>query len=194
MKLFLATGNQHKIEEMKKILADTDIEILSKNDIETMPEVIEDQDTFIGNSLKKAREIAEYIGMATIADDSGLVVQALNGQPGVYSARFAGENATDQENNQKLLELLKDIPLAEREAYFICAMAFVSTEGEEYTVTGKCPGHITFKAQGEEGFGYDPLFIPKVYKKSFAQLGSEVKNKISHRAKALDKMKDYLIK
>ncbi|PRX28915.1 XTP/dITP diphosphohydrolase [Orenia metallireducens] len=194
MKLFLATGNQHKIEEMKKILADTDIEILSKNDIETMPEVIEDQDTFIGNSLKKAREIAEYIGMATIADDSGLVVQALNGQPGVYSARFAGENATDQENNQKLLELLKDIPLAEREAYFICAMAFVSTEGKEYTVTGKCHGHITFKAQGEEGFGYDPLFIPKGYKKSFAQLGSEVKNKISHRAKALDKMKDYLIK
>jgi len=194
MKLFLATGNQHKIEEMEKILADTDIEILSKNDIETMPEVIEDQDTFTGNSLKKAREIAEYIGMSTIADDSGLVVKALNGQPGVYSARFAGENATDQENNQKLLKLLKDTPLAEREAYFICAMAFVSGDGQEYTVTGKCHGYITFEPQGEEGFGYDPLFIPNGYEKSFAQLGSGVKNKISHRAKALDKMKNILIK
>ncbi|OCL25352.1 non-canonical purine NTP pyrophosphatase, RdgB/HAM1 family [Orenia metallireducens] len=194
MKLFLATGNQHKIEEMEKILADTDIEILSKNDIDAMPEVIEDQDTFIGNSLKKARKIAEYTGMSTIADDSGLVVEALGGQPGVYSARFAGEHATDQENNQKLLELLKDTPLEERKAYFICAMSFVSVEGEEYTVTGKCHGHITFNALGEEGFGYDPLFIPKGYKKSFAQLGSEVKNKISHRAKALEKMKEYLMK
>ncbi len=194
MKLFLATGNQHKIEEMKKMLTDTDIEVLSKNDIDNLPEVIEDQDTFIGNSLKKAREIAEYVGLATIADDSGLVVEALGGRPGVYSARFAGEDATDQANNQKLLKLLKDLPEEERQAYFICAMAFVSPEGEEHTVIGKCHGYISDVPQGEAGFGYDPLFIPKGYEDSFAQLGSKIKNKISHRANALVKMKDFLAK
>ncbi|TDX48809.1 XTP/dITP diphosphatase [Orenia marismortui] len=193
MKLFLATGNQHKIDEMKKILANTKIEIISKNDIDSLPEVIEDQDTFIGNALKKAREISNYTGFPTISDDSGLVVEALDGSPGVYSARFAGVDASDKDNNKKLLKLLKNTPKEERGAYFSCAMAFVSPEGEEYTVTGRCDGVIDIEEKGSGGFGYDPLFVPTGYQQSFAELGDEIKNRISHRAKALKKMKDYLL-
>ncbi len=192
MKLFLATGNQHKVKEMKKLLSDTDVELLSQADYNQLPEVIEDRETFCGNALKKAQEIGTYVNLPAIADDSGLVVEALNGKPGVYSARFAGPQATDEDNNQKLLKLLAEVPTGERQARFTCAMAFVSPEGEEEIVVGNCPGEIARQPQGKTGFGYDPLFVPEGYSQSFAQLGAEVKNKISHRAKALQKMKRVL--
>ena len=193
MKLFLATGNQHKVKEMKEILADIDIEILSQADYSDLPEVIEDTDTFRGNALKKARELGDYVGLPAIADDSGLVVEALNGRPGVYSARFAGEEATDEENNNKLLDLLAEVPPEQRQAHFTCAMAFVTPAGEEEIVIGKCQGQIAAQPKGEAGFGYDPLFIPEGYEASFAQLGSEIKNKISHRGRALEKMEQVLV-
>ncbi|WP_408954946.1 XTP/dITP diphosphatase [Natroniella sp. ANB-PHB2] len=193
MKLFLATGNKNKVKEMKEILADTEIEILSQVDIGDLPEVIEDANTFTGNALKKARELGQYTKLPVIADDSGLVVEALDGQPGVYSARFAGEDATAEENNQKLLDSLKEVSSEKRTAYFICAMAFVTSEGEEKVVQGKCEGRIAMEPKGEMGFGYDPLFIVDGYDQTFAQLGADVKNRISHRAYALKKMKKLLV-
>ncbi|MCK8815840.1 XTP/dITP diphosphatase [Natroniella sulfidigena] len=193
MKLFLATGNENKVKEMKEILSDTEIEILSQADIGELPEVVEDATTFTGNALKKARELGQQTQLPTIADDSGLVVKALDGQPGVYSARFAGEDATDEANNQKLLESLAEVPLEERTAYFACAMAFVSPTGEEKVVQGRCEGKIALEPKGEAGFGYDPLFIVDGYERTFAQLGAETKNQVSHRAKALEKMKDFLV-
>ena len=192
MKLFLATGNQHKVKEMKKIMQDADVELLSQADYDGLPEVVEDRETFGGNALKKARELGNYVNLPAIADDSGLVVDALDGKPGVYSARFAGPQATDKENNKKLLKLLAEVPDEKRQAYFTCAMAFVTLDGEEEIVVGNCAGKIARQPQGESGFGYDPLFVPEGYRQSFAQLGVEVKNKISHRAKALQKMKRVL--
>jgi len=193
MKLFLATGNEHKVEEMKKIISDLDVELVSKTEYEDMPEVVEDADTFTGNALKKARELCEYTALPTIADDSGLVVDVLDGQPGVYSARFAGVGATDQDNNEKLLQMLEGISVGKRKAYFISAMALVRPSGQEDIVTGRCYGKIGFEEIGEAGFGYDPLFIAEGYEQTFAQLGSEIKNKISHRAKSLAKMKKILV-
>ncbi|GAB6099122.1 XTP/dITP diphosphatase [Halanaerocella petrolearia] len=193
MRLFLATGNDHKIEEMTKLLSDTDIEIVSKYDFDKVPEVIEDANTFTGNALKKANELCEYTKLPTIADDSGLVVEALDGRPGVYSARFAGKDASDQENNQKLLTLLEDVPQSKRKAHFTCAIAFVTPNGQEEVAIGKCQGNIAFEFQGESGFGYDPLFIPQGYEVSFAQLGNNIKDQISHRSKALAEMKPILV-
>ena len=192
MKLFIATSNMNKVKEMKEILSDLDVEVLSKEDVGELPEVEEDRGTFAGNALKKAKVIQQEVNMPTIADDSGLSVEALDGKPGVYSARFAGENATDQENNRKLLGLLSGLEDDRRRAHFVCVMAFIDEDGNEEIVEGKCHGEIGFEPQGENGFGYDPLFIPDGYQSTFAQLNSEVKNNISHRAKALDKMKQVL--
>lgn len=193
MKLFIATSNLNKVEEMKKILSDFDIEILSKEDVGALPEVEEDRGTFAGNALKKAKTIQQEVELPTIADDSGLSVEALDGKPGVYSARFAGTDATDQENNRKLLGLLSGIEDNRRRAHFICVMAFIDEDGNEEIVEGKCHGEIGFEPRGENGFGYDPLFIPDGYQQTFAQLNSEVKNDISHRAKALKKLRKVLV-
>lgn len=193
MKLFIATSNLNKVREMKEILDNLDIEVISKEDVGELPAVEEDKITFAGNALKKAKVIQQEVGLPTIADDSGLVVDALDGKPGVYSARFAGENATDQENNRKLLGFLSGLEDNCRRAHFVCVMAFIDGTGEEEIVQGQCHGEIGFEPRGENGFGYDPLFIPDGYKETFAQLEGEVKNKISHRAKALDKMKSILL-
>ncbi|AGB41930.1 non-canonical purine NTP pyrophosphatase, rdgB/HAM1 family [Halobacteroides halobius DSM 5150] len=193
MKLFLATGNEHKIKEMKQMLSNTKIKVLCKDDFAKLPEVIEDKETFKGNALKKARKLCDYLQLPTIADDSGLVVDVLDGQPGVYSARFAGQDASDKENNDKLLKLLEGVKEEKRLAHFTCAMAFVTPEGREEIVIGKSAGKIALAPHGKAGFGYDPLFIPQGYDKSFAQLGSKIKNKISHRANALVKMKQILL-
>ncbi|MGM0501780.1 MAG: XTP/dITP diphosphatase [Bacillota bacterium] len=193
MKIFIATSNLNKVEEMKDILSDIEVEIVSKEDVGEIPEVVEDRDSFVGNALKKARVMQREFDVATIADDSGLVVEALDGNPGVYSARFAGVNASDRENNQKLLGLLSGIEDNCREAYFICAMAFIEPDGTVSIVEGRCYGQIAFEPKGENGFGYDPLFIPDGYQKTFAQLDSKIKNEISHRAQALKKMKKVLI-
>lgn len=191
-KIFLATRNQGKIEEMKDLLRDLRIEIVTTNDVGGTPEVIEDGETLKENAIKKATELADYTGLTTIADDTGLIVDALDGRPGVHSARYAGKEATDRQNNQKLLRELAGIVAQKRTARFKTVMAMVKSGGEVKTVEGICEGHIGAELRGQNGFGYDPLFIPRGYDKTFAQLDSEIKNQISHRAQALNKMKEQL--
>ena len=188
-----ASGNKHKIQEIKDILKDLPINILSKNDVGLGNlETDEDKDTLEGNALKKAIEISRKIDSVVIADDTGLFVDKLDGRPGVYSSRYAGENSTYEENNKKLLEELKNIPKSERTAKFKTVIAIVLRDGSYKTVSGQCLGSIGLKPKGENGFGYDPLFIVDGYNKTFAELGDEIKNKISHRADALKKLKSQL--
>lgn len=186
MKIFLATGNKKKIDEIIKILKDDNIEILSIKDGIEIPEVVEDGDTFEENSRKKALEIAKFTGMITIADDSGLCVDALGGAPGVYSARYSGENVTDATNNKLLTENLKGIE--NRKAKFVCVITLAKPTGETYSFRGEFEGEIVDEARGTDGFGYDPHFYVKEYDKTLAEI-PEIKNKISHRAKALEKLK-----
>ncbi|MCK4259299.1 MAG: XTP/dITP diphosphatase [Halanaerobiales bacterium] len=184
-KLVLATRNSHKVEELKELLKEEDIQVLSLKEFTDIPEVVEDGETFQENALKKAREICKVTKLPTLADDSGLVVDLLNGAPGVYSARFAGSDATDADNNHKLLELLKDHPdLKERTARFKSVIAYVLPDGQETVVEGSCEGFILTEAKGESGFGYDPLFYVAEYGVTFAQLPMEIKNQISHRGRA----------
>ncbi|MTI46689.1 MAG: XTP/dITP diphosphatase [Firmicutes bacterium] len=195
MNLVLSSGNQHKIKEIKKILSDLPFNVLSKNEIGLEDfEVIEDKDTLEGNAMKKAKEISEKVNDIVIADDTGLFVDKLDGKPGVYSARYAGEDATYQDNNKKLLEELKDVPVEERTAKFKTVIAIVQKDKLEKNVVGECSGKIGFEARGENGFGYDPLFIVDGYGKTFAELGEETKNRISHRANALKNLKKELKK
>ena len=192
-KLVLSTGNQHKVEEIKNILEDLSIEVVSKKDVGLGNlDVIEDGDTLEGNSLKKAKALAEKLDYMVLADDSGLFVDILNGEPGVYSSRYAGEEGNDAKNNNKLLNELKDIPLSKRVAKFKTVIALITENKEAIVVYGECIGKIGFELKGKNGFGYDPLFIPEGYNKTFAELGEEVKNKISHRAKALENLKKAL--
>ncbi|QUH19958.1 XTP/dITP diphosphatase [Alkaliphilus sp. B6464] len=189
----IATGNKHKLEEIGVILKDFQLEVLSMKDVGLDGlEIIEDGNTFEENALIKAKTVMEKTGKLALADDSGLEVDILNNQPGIYSARFAGEHATDKENNDKLLKLLKDIPLEKRRARFVCAMAAVFPNGDIVVLRGECSGVIGFEPKGTSGFGYDPLFIIEEYGKTFAELGEERKNKISHRAIALEKLKEEL--
>ena len=185
MKLFVATHNKHKIREISQILPD--FEIVPDN-----PEgVVEDADAFDGNALIKVRAIAKrHAGEWCMADDSGLEVRALDGAPGVFSARYAGEPTDSAANNALLLKNLSGA--ADRSANFTCAVALVSPDGEESVVTGKCFGRIADAPSGDEGFGYDPLFIPDGYDKSFASLPPETKNSISHRSRALAKVRELL--
>ncbi len=186
MKIFLATGNKHKIDEIKAIFKNVkDIEILSiKDGIET-PEVVEDGDTFEANSAKKALEIAKFTGMITIADDSGLCVDALNGEPGVYSARYSGEGATDASNNAKLIKNLQGIE--NRKAHFVSVITLGKPDGRAYSFRGEVDGEIIDIPRGDTGFGYDPHFYVAEYGKTLAEM-PEMKNVISHRANALKKL------
>ncbi|NLW22643.1 MAG: XTP/dITP diphosphatase [Tissierellia bacterium] len=194
-KLVLATGNPNKIEEIRDILKELPIEVLSKEDVGLKNiDIEEDGNTLEENAIKKARAIANEVEGMVMADDSGLFVDFLGGAPGVHSARYSGENSTDEENNRKLLEELKGVPMEKRGASFKAVMALVTEEGKIITVSGECRGTIAFEARGKEGFGYDPLFIVDGYDKTFAELGEEVKNKISHRAKALDQLKKEITK
>lgn len=186
-KLLLATRNNHKKQELQELLRDLQIEIVTLDDIEPLPEVEEDGVTFEANAIKKASINASLSGLVTLADDSGLAVDALDGKPGVYSARFAGENADDEKNNQKLLALLTNVPEEQRTARFKCVIAICAPGGKTATVEGSCEGKIAIKPSGQQGFGYDPLFIPEGGEKSFAMLAAEEKNRISHRGKALQK-------
>jgi len=195
MTVVVATGNQHKLEEISKIFEGTGVVLKSMHDVVLGDmEIIEDGNTFEENALIKARAVMEKTGCLSLADDSGLEVDAINLQPGIYSARFAGEGATDQLNNEKLLSLLENVPLEERTGRFVCAMAAVFPDGREFVLRGNCEGLIDTKPRGETGFGYDPLFIVPQYSKTFAELGPEIKNKISHRAIALEQMKILLQK
>jgi XTP/dITP diphosphohydrolase len=226
----IATRNAHKVGEIRAILGEQ-FEYLTLEDFPGAPKVVEDANTFAGNATKKAVELAKYVATArhsslvthyffVLADDSGLEVDALNGAPGVYSARFAALDSTaegnskDSDNNAKLLRLLKEVPREKRTARFRCVIALTPVEfdprpstlapsaspvcyADEFELQteifdGACEGRIEFAPRGQGGFGYDPLFIPNGFEQSFAELGEDVKNRLSHRSKALAKLKERL--
>ncbi len=216
MRLVIATRNPHKVAEIRAILGEH-FEYVTLRDLPGTPDVIEDAETFEGNAAKKAVTLAHWLAQQhnwsegfVLADDSGLEVDALNGAPGVHSARFAAlgepgtspaKNSSDQENNAKLLRLLASVPAERRTAQFRCVIVLVAFEKDASMASltksarifqGKCEGRIGFAPGGSGGFGYDPLFIPDGHTQSFAQLGEDVKNKLSHRAKALEKLKIHL--
>ncbi|MDE0481166.1 MAG: RdgB/HAM1 family non-canonical purine NTP pyrophosphatase [Candidatus Poribacteria bacterium] len=195
MKLVLATRNLGKVKELTAMLNTDqqreDIHILSLQDFPDAPEVIEDRDTYQENAAKKATVIADYTGLRTLADDAGLEVDALNGAPGVHSKRWAGDDATDAVRIQKLLEAIEGA--SNRSARFVAAIAIAEpttpnssdSVNRVQVVVGKCEGNITYTPAGDSGFGYDPIFVPVGYEKTFAELGDAIKNKISHRSEAL---------
>ena len=190
--LFLATSNKDKIDEISNLLSDLTISVLSINDFADYPKVVEDCSTLEGNAVKKAKEFSAYFKLPALADDTGLEVSALNGAPGIFSARYAGEKAGYQENVKKLLLEMIDVPGAYREAQFRTVMA-LAYNGEIETVEGICIGRITREQKGSAGFGYDPVFFVPELGKTFAESSFEEKNKISHRGKALELMKHLLI-
>lgn len=192
VELLVATKNKGKLREIKELLSDFDLKITSLADYPNAPEIVEDGKTFSQNALKKAATIALYTKKLTLGEDSGLEVKALGNRPGVYSARYAGEGATDRKNNLKLLRELKKFPLKKRQARYRCFAALVDGKEIIDISSGSCEGLIGFRSQGENGFGYDPVFIIPQYNKTFGQLASAIKSKISHRAKALKKIKSIL--
>ncbi|HKM28802.1 MAG TPA: XTP/dITP diphosphatase [Anaerovoracaceae bacterium] len=191
--IIAASRNKHKIVEIEAITTKYGMNIVSRDDagIPTI-EIEEDGETFEENSYKKAFEIMKMCGKTTIADDSGLMVDYLGGAPGVYSARFAGEDASDERNNQKLLNLLEGVPYKERRAKFVSVITMVFPDGETLVARGECPGHVITEEFGDNGFGYDPLFVPEGFERTYAQLTAEEKNTISHRAKALAELEKLL--
>jgi len=187
MDLLLATRNRNKVHEFSHMLESLTLAIRTLDDFPDAPEVIEDGGTFEANAVKKAVTLAKHTGLLTLADDSGLMVDALGGEPGVRSSRYAGENPTDFENNTKLLEQMKNVEDDRRHATFVCCIALADKNGVIRTVTGRCEGQILEDARGREGFGYDPLFAKGGYNLSFAEMSLEIKNRVSHRAMALEK-------
>ncbi|WP_424689442.1 MAG: RdgB/HAM1 family non-canonical purine NTP pyrophosphatase [Halarcobacter ebronensis] len=192
MRIILATGNKGKIEEFKKLLPNE--EVITFKEIIGDYEVVEDKDTFQGNALKKAQEIYEKIGdeeAIVISDDSGITVPAINNEPGIYSARYAGENANDKENNAKLISKLNEKNLEKTPAYYTACIAIIY-KGYPYTVHGWLHGEVINKELGNGGFGYDPMFIPNGFDKTLGELGYEAKKDFSHRTKALNLAKKVL--
>lgn len=195
MKEFLvATGNAGKMREFETLFAGLDVKLYSLRDFPTLESPEEDGATFKENALKKAYSAARWTGLTTIADDSGLCVDALDGRPGVLSARFAGQGAGDEANNLKLVRELSSLPLKMRTAEFRCVIALCSPEGESSFFEGELKGVILEKPAGSGGFGYDPLFMVPEYGKTLAELPLDVKNRISHRGRACRLLHDHLIK
>jgi XTP/dITP diphosphohydrolase len=203
MKIVVASKNKGKIEEIRSYLLDTSLdsgdsnlkhlEVVSVDEYPDLLEIVEDGQTFAENAIKKAVIVAEYTKEIALADDSGLVVDCLNGEPGVLSARFGNKNLDDKGRNQLLLKRIKNVcNQSLKTARFICALSIATPEGMIETIQGSCEGIITDVPRGEHGFGYDPIFIPDGYTSTFAELGIEIKNKLSHRAKALEKARDVL--
>jgi XTP/dITP diphosphohydrolase len=192
MELVLATRNRHKVFEILSILRGLNFTVRTLDDFPTVPEVEEDGATCRENAIKKARIVAQQSGRVALADDTGLEVQALAGRPGVYSSRFAGENATFSDNRLKLLQELKRLPGLKRNAWFRCVIALASPALVLAVEEGVLPGTIAVQERGREGFGYDPIFLVSGYGRTLAEMMPEEKNRISHRAKALAKMKNYL--
>jgi XTP/dITP diphosphohydrolase len=197
VKIVLATRNKNKVEEIREILKMylgdeifSQIELLSSADFQ-IPEIEEDGETYEENALKKAREVYKFTKLPSLADDSGIEVEILGGRPGVFSARYAGEGATDEENNKKLLKELENVPIEKRKAKFKCVIAYVDSV-EERIFYGETSGKVIFEPLGDGGFGYDPLFLPDGFDLTYAQLPREVKNRISHRSKALQKFAEFL--
>lgn len=192
-KVILASRNKGKIREIGAILSKYGMEVISRDDAGIPPfEVEETGDTFEENSYIKAKAILDIAGVPTIADDSGIMVEALNGEPGVYSARFAGEGCTPFDNNVKLLELLKDVPDEERGASFVSVITMLYPDGRKLVARGEVHGTLIREMRGENGFGYDPLFIPDSYNETFGEMSPEEKNKISHRANSLIRLEELI--
>ncbi len=185
--LVLATTNQNKVKEFQEMVGDFPIEIKSVADFGPIPECIEDGETFDDNAYKKALHTAKILGLPAITDDSGLAVEALDGAPGVYSARYAGDNASDEDNCQKLLREMKG--QKNRKAAFQCVLSIAVPSGPALTYEGSCEGTILEEKRGKSGFGYDPLFYFEEFDKTFAECNSEEKNKVSHRGKALAELR-----
>lgn len=193
MELLVATTNRGKLREIEALLAGAVSNVLSLDAFPDLPAVVEDGDTFEENALKKARAVAQATGKPVIADDSGLVVDCLDGRPGVYSARFAGDGATDAENNKRLLKELEGVPPEQRNGAFRCVAAICLPDGSCRTFDGELQGEILDAPRGEGGFGYDPLFLVREYGLTLAELPLETKNNISHRGEALAKLKEFLV-
>lgn len=193
MELVVATRNKKKLQEIKDLLANLPLEVICLSDIPNAPVIEEDGKSFMENAIKKAATIAMFTKKLTLGEDSGLEVKALKKRPGIYSSRFSGKNANDKKNNLKLLRLLRNTPLKKRIAQYKCAVAIADAHKLVGVVQGSCKGLIGFRSKGKSGFGYDPLFIIPKYNKTFAQLGLEIKHKMSHRAKALQKAKKIIL-
>ena len=190
--IVLATRNEGKVSEIRTLLEGTSVMVKSLNDFGPIPPVVEDGETFEGNAVKKAQFTARVLGFPALADDSGLVVKAMDGQPGVHSARFAGEDASDKDNNLKLLKAMDGVE--DREAFFMCILAIAVPSGPALIYEATCHGIVTETLIGDQGFGYDPLFYYPPLEKTFAQMSTEEKNAVSHRGKALTEFKGEIAK
>ena len=188
-----ATKNRHKIQEIEAITQEFGMSIISRDEAGVPDiEINEDGETFEENSYKKAFEIMKLCNNITIADDSGLEVDCLDGAPGVYSARFAGKDGDDDANNRKLTELIKDVPYEQRTGRFVSVITMVFPDGETISARGEVEGHLLTEKRGTSGFGYDPLFVPEGYDRTFGELGPAIKNSISHRSRALARLRELL--
>lgn len=192
MKIILATRNKRKLEEMRRMCSGLNIEILSLDSFPDLPVVKEDRRTFRGNALKKALHVFRNTGYPAVADDSGLEVKALGGAPGVFSARYAGEKASDQDNVRKLLGEMKYLKDEDRKARFVCVVAFVLSEKKAKTFTGYVQGVIGERRKGKKGFGYDPVFYPYGHDRTFAEMTDSEKDALSHRGVAMRKLIDFI--
>ncbi|UCD83400.1 MAG: XTP/dITP diphosphatase [Deltaproteobacteria bacterium] len=190
--IVLATRNDNKIREIKNLLKDINIKFLSLRDFPSFPPVPETATSYTENAQLKASAVSKFTGKLALADDSGLEVDFLQGRPGVLSARYAGEGASDEENNRKLLGELREVPMALRGAAFRCVLALVAPSNKKETVEGECRGVIALEPRGEGGFGYDPLFYLPKFNKTFAELSPEEKNQVSHRAQAAAKLRKII--
>jgi XTP/dITP diphosphohydrolase len=195
IELLVATTNPGKFAEVQAFLSGLPLRILSLRDLRNPPTIVEDGATFEENALKKARVLAEYSRLFTLADDSGLEVDALNGAPGIYSARYCGEEGNDEKNNDRLLRELENIPEEKRTARFVCALALCapkSLEKKQWIVRESCEGRIAFERRGSAGFGYDPLFFYPPFGKTFGEIDQESKATVSHRGQALKRLTEIL--
>ena len=191
-KIVIATRNRNKFKELREALEGAGWILLPAFDFPGAPEVVEDGETLEENSLKKAKALSDFTGLPALADDTGLFVEALNGQPGVYAARFAGEGCTYEDNVKKLLSVLKEVPEGKRTALFRTVITLYDPASGPQQVSGDVEGMITMEARGNGGFGYDPVFLPKGFSKVFAEMSLDEKNRISHRGRAVQKARELL--
>lgn len=189
LEILIATNNLGKIKEIRDILNSPETKILTIKDFSHLPKVEEDGKTYQENAFKKASKISKYTGKICLADDSGLEIDYLKGEPGIYSSRWGN---SDEERINKVLKLLENIPINKRNAKFVCVVVLVFPDGKIYMVKEECKGSITVNPKGEHGFGYDPIFLVSEYDKTFAELGNKIKNQISHRGKAMRRMIDII--
>jgi XTP/dITP diphosphohydrolase len=194
MELVVATKNKKKLLEIKEIWKRLKVKLFSLEGYSDTPVIIENGKSFKENAAIKAKRIARFTGKPAIGEDSGICIDVLGGKPGIYSARFAGRSKNDFKNNAKVLRLMQGLPAGKRKAHYVCAVALADKSGLIGVVEGRCFGRIAFAPAGSRGFGYDPVFIPRGYKLTFAELGENLKHKISHRFRALKKAEDIVQK